>query len=169
MTRTGLTRRQALGLAGAALTAPILATPARAQAGAHIVVVGGGFGGTAAARAMRRIMPEVAVTLVTDAPTFTTCPFSNLVIGGLRDMSEIRFSYDALHNDGVTVRLDPAVALDPAGRTVTLQSGEKLSYDRAIVSPGVDFRYDALPRGRVRGRGKAASCLEGRCANDPAA
>ncbi|MXY35012.1 MAG: cytochrome C [Boseongicola sp. SB0676_bin_33] len=145
MTRTGLTRRQALGFAGAALTAPILATPARAKADARVVVIGGGFGGTAAARAMRRIMPEVAVTLVTDAPDFATCPFSNLVIGGLRDMSEIRFSYDALHNDGVEVRVDPAAALDPAGRNVTLQSGDRLPYDRAIVSPGIDFRYDALP------------------------
>jgi sulfide dehydrogenase [flavocytochrome c] flavoprotein subunit len=141
----GLTRRQALSLSGALLGAPLLASPAKAQSSANVVVIGGGFGGAAAARTLRRVAPAISVTLVVDAPVFTTCPFSNTVIGGLRELSEIQFSYDALQAEGVDVRVDPASGLDPAERKVTLQSGDTLTYDRAILSPGIDFRWDALP------------------------
>ncbi|GKY89561.1 NAD(P)/FAD-dependent oxidoreductase [Sinisalibacter aestuarii] len=144
MTRD-LTRRQAIGITGAALGSPFLAAPLYAQSSGHVVVIGGGFGGASAARTLRRVAPGISVTLLVDAAEFTTCPFSNLVIGGLRDISDIRFSYDALRSEGVDVRVDPATALDPAAREVVLQSGDRLSYDRAIVSPGIDFRWDALP------------------------
>lgn len=144
MTRE-LTRRQALGVTGAALGTSLLAAPVYAQGTAQVVVIGGGFGGASAARTLRRVAPSVNVTLVVDAETFTTCPFSNLVIGGLIDISQIRFSYDALRAEGIDVRVDPATALDTDGREVVLQSGDRLAYDRVIVSPGIDFRWDALP------------------------
>ncbi|WP_188528654.1 NAD(P)/FAD-dependent oxidoreductase [Sinisalibacter lacisalsi] len=149
-----LTRRQTLGYAGAALSAPLLSAPALAQGSAHVVVIGGGFGGASAARSLRRVAPDIRVTLVTDAPEFSTCPFSNLVIAGLREISEITFSYDALRAEGVEVRVDPAAALAPDRREVVLQSGDRLAYDRAIVSPGIDFVWDALPGGNP---GMAAS------------
>lgn len=139
------TRRQALGMTGAALGSQFLSAPGYAQGGAKVVVIGGGFGGASAARALRRIAPDITVTLIVDAEEFTTCPFSNLVIGGLLEIASIRFSYDALRSEGVDVRVDPATALDPINRQVVLQSGERLGYDRAIVSPGIDFRWDALP------------------------
>ncbi len=140
-----ISRRKVLGLSGALLGAPLLSAPVKAQGTAHVVVIGGGFGGAAAARTLRRIAPEINVTLVVDAPLFTTCPFSNTVIGGLRELSEIQFSYDALRAEGVDVRVDPAVGLDSEGRVVTLQSGDVLNYDKVIVSPGIDFRWDVLP------------------------
>jgi len=144
---TRLTRRQTLGFAGAVLSVPMLSAPALAQGSAHVVVIGGGFGGAAAARALRRIAPQIRVTLVTESAEFATCPFSNLVIAGLRELSEITFSYDALRAEGVEVWVDPAAALEPDRREVVLQSGDRLSYDRAIVSPGIDFVWGALPGG----------------------
>lgn len=143
--KSSITRRQALGFSGAAFTAPLFAAPAKAQGSASVVVIGGGFGGAAAARTLRRLAPEVSVTLITDAAEFVTCPFSNTVIGGLRELSEITFSYDAIRAEGVEVLVDAAVALDPTGQKVRLKSGDEVSFDRAIVSPGIDFRYDALP------------------------
>ncbi len=140
-----VTRRQALGLSGALLGAPLLGKPSVAQAVGRVVVVGGGFGGAAAARTLRRVAPQISVTLIVDSPVFTTCPFSNTVIGGLRELSEIQFSYDGLAAEGVDIRVDPATAIDPAGQKVALQSGDVLAYDRAILSPGIDFRFDALP------------------------
>ncbi|HSF63966.1 MAG TPA: cytochrome C, partial [Paracoccaceae bacterium] len=97
--RPGPTRRDVL--AGAAAT--VLAAPrVRAAAGGQVVIAGGGFGGAAAARHLRRIAPEVAVTLVEPSSAFVTCPFSNAVIGGLAEMASITFGYDGLRAAGVT-------------------------------------------------------------------
>lgn len=140
-----LSRRQAFGLAGAALGTPMLAASARAQPTARVVVVGGGFGGVAAARTLRRLAPDIAVTLVVESPVFTTCPFSNTVIGGMRDLQSIQFSYDALQSTGIDIHVDKALGVETGGKRIRLASGESLTYDRAILSPGIDFRYDALP------------------------
>lgn len=140
-----VTRRQAFRMSGAILGAPLLASSARAQDRAKVVVIGGGFGGASAARALRRVAPDIGVTLLVDNEVFTTCPFSNMVIGGLRELTEIQFSYDALRADGIDVRVDPATGIDAEAKTISTRSGESLGYDRAIVSPGIDFRYDALP------------------------
>lgn len=140
-----VTRRQAFRMSGAILGAPLLASSARAQDRAKVVVIGGGFGGASAARALRRVAPDIGVTLLVDNEVFTTCPFSNMVIGGLRELKEIQFSYDALRADGIDVQVDPATGIDAEAKTISTRSGESLGYDRAIVSPGIDFRYDALP------------------------
>lgn len=136
-----LSRRTALGLFGASA----LAGPARSTGTARVVVVGGGFGGAAAARTLRRLTPAVSITLVVDAPHFVTCPFSNAVIAGMRDLSEISFSYDALRAEGIEIRIDPATQIDSVARRVVLASGDVVDYDRAIVSPGIELRYDDLP------------------------
>src|ERR1700751_1954836 len=92
------TRRAFLGAAAA-----LLATPAIAQAKPRVVVIGGGFGGAACARLLRRADPESEITLVEPNPTFTACPFSNAVIAGLRDISAQRFGYDVIRAAGITV------------------------------------------------------------------
>lgn len=140
---SGLTRRRAIGIATAGLAAPMLG--AGTAAGARVVVVGGGFGGVAAARMLRRIAPQFEISIVTGGGGFVTCPFSNLVIGGLRDMAQISFGYDALGAAGIAIHPEPAVAVDPDRREVVLGSGLRLGYDRAILSPGIDLRYDDLP------------------------
>jgi NADPH-dependent 2,4-dienoyl-CoA reductase/sulfur reductase-like enzyme len=137
-----ITRRTFLGLAVAAL-AP---RPALAQgAGPRVVVVGGGFGGASCARALRQLAPAIAVTLVEANPTFTACPFSNAVIGGLREIAAQRFTYERVAADGITVVHATATAVDAQARTVSLADGTRLPYDRLVLSPGIDFRWGALP------------------------
>jgi NADPH-dependent 2,4-dienoyl-CoA reductase/sulfur reductase-like enzyme len=124
----------------ATLAAPSIA---RAQASARVVIVGGGFGGATAARTLRRIAPAIDVTLVEANPTFTACPFSNLVLAGLRDMAAQRFGYARLSAEGVRVIHASAVGAE-AGR-LRLADGAALPYDRMILSPGIDFAWGALP------------------------
>jgi NADPH-dependent 2,4-dienoyl-CoA reductase/sulfur reductase-like enzyme len=120
--------------------------PAIAQgAGGRVVVVGGGFGGATCARFIRRIDPRIAVTLVEASPTFTACPFSNLVIIGLRELKAQEFGYDKFAADQVTVQISPATAIDSQSRNVTLGNGASLPYDRLVLSPGIDIRWDGLP------------------------
>ena len=146
MTAHRTSRRDFLKTAVAGASAAVLPLPAIAQgAGGRVVVVGGGFGGATCARFIRRIDPRIAVTLVEASPTFTACPFSNLVIVGLRDLKAQEFGYDKLAADQVTVQISPATAIDSQSRNVTLGNGASLPYDRLVLSPGIDIRWDALP------------------------
>ena len=117
---------------------------ARAQAAPRVVIVGGGFGGASAARALRSIAPSAQVTLVEPDTTFTACPFSNEVIAGLREIDAQRFTYRAIATSGVMVVPAAATAIDPVARTVTT-SGGMLPYDRLILSPGIDIIWNGLP------------------------
>ena len=146
MTAHRTSRRDFLKTAVAGASAAVLPLPAIAQgAGGRVVVVGGGFGGATCARFIRRIDPRIAVTLVEASPTFTACPFSNLVIVGLRDLKAQEFGYGKLAADQVTVQISPATAIDTQGRNVTLGNGASLPYDRLVLSPGIDIRWDGLP------------------------
>ena len=137
------TRRGFLKLAGAAgLAAPAVAS---AQGAGRVVVVGGGFGGATAARTLKRLQPGLSVTLVEPNPVYTSCPFSNSVLAGLREMPQQQFGYDAVKAAGVTVAPTSATAVDAAGRTVTLADGTKLAWDRLVLSPGIDFDWGAIP------------------------
>ena len=137
------TRRQFLKAASAAALLPM---PAIAQgAGQKVVVIGGGFAGASAARFIKKGNPQIDVTLVEANPTFTACPFSNLVIGGLRDLRAQQFGYDKVRAAGVTVVIQPATGVDAQAKSVTLANGTKLSYDRMVMAPGIDLRWDGLP------------------------
>jgi sulfide dehydrogenase [flavocytochrome c] flavoprotein subunit len=146
MTVKRTSRREFLKTAAAGASAAILPLPAIAQgAGARVVVVGGGFGGATCARFIRRIDPRISVTMVEQDRTFIACPFSNLVIVGMRELSAQQFGYDKFATDQVTVAFSPATAIDAQGRSVTLGNGTRLPYDRLVLSPGIDIRWDGLP------------------------
>jgi len=136
-------RREFLKLGLAASTA-LVPLPTFAQgAPARVVVVGGGFAGATCARALRQADPRIAVTLVEANGTFTACPFSNAVIGGLRELSAQQFTYDRVAADGIVVARAMATAVD--AQSVTLADGARLPYDRLVLAPGIDIRWDALP------------------------
>lgn len=143
-------RRSFLGAAGAAVLGSVgigAAQAARAAAPAKVVVVGGGYGGATAARYLREWSGHaIEVTLVEPNRAFISCPLSNLVIGGSRQLADLTLPYDALvRRHGVKLVRDTAVAIDPARRTVRLAGGTTLPYDRLLLSPGVDMMSDALP------------------------
>jgi NADPH-dependent 2,4-dienoyl-CoA reductase/sulfur reductase-like enzyme len=139
------TRRDILKIAMAA-SAAIFPMPAIAQqSGARVVVVGGGFGGAACARALKRANARLAVSLVESNRRYTACPMSNAAIAGLRDLKLQDFGYDRVAAAGVAMIFAAATAIDPAARLVTLADGQKLGYERLVLAPGIDFRWDALP------------------------
>ena len=136
-----LHRRQLL-LGAASLAAPAVV---RAQgAGARVVVVGGGFGGATVARYLRTWAPQVQVTLVEPADRFFTCPFSNHYLAGLRSWDSIGHGYDGLRATGVQVVHARAEDVDGQRRSLRLHTGQELRWDRLVLSPGVDMRWDAL-------------------------
>ncbi|MFZ2141148.1 MAG: NAD(P)/FAD-dependent oxidoreductase [Xanthobacteraceae bacterium] len=111
----------------------------------RVVVVGGGFAGTTCARFIRRIDPRITVTLVDGSPVFIACPLSNAVIAGLRDLQAQQFGLDKVADDGVVLARAPAIGIDAQARFVALTNNARISYDRLVLAPGIDLRWDALP------------------------
>ncbi len=140
-----VTRRDAI--LGVSASVGLLAMPhvARAQSAARVVVVGGGFGGAACARALKRLDAKVQVTLLEPNRIFTACPFSNEVIAGLRQLEAQQFGYEKIAADGIGVIAQAATKIDAAAHSVALADGTSLGYDRLVLSPGIDFNFGALP------------------------
>ncbi|MBI4755559.1 MAG: NAD(P)/FAD-dependent oxidoreductase [Betaproteobacteria bacterium] len=159
-------RRDFLRLLGAGAGAGALygcATPGGAPAvgsskelmpktGRRVVVVGGGYGGTIAAKYIRMMDKSIEVVLIERNDHFVSCPFSNLYIGGIiKDLTPLTIRYDKLvANHGVKFVQAEVTAVDPAAKTVVTSQGT-LKYDRLILSPGIDFRL-----GEVKGYDAAA-------------
>jgi NADPH-dependent 2,4-dienoyl-CoA reductase/sulfur reductase-like enzyme len=137
-------RRDAIRGALALATSLALPSIARAQTAGRVVVIGGGFGGTACARTLKRLDGKLRVTLVEPNRVFTACPFSNEVIAGLRDISAQRFGYDKIAAAGINVVAQAAAKVDPQGHRVTLADGSTLAYDRLVLAPGIEVRFDVL-------------------------
>jgi len=121
------------------------ATAGRASGG-HVVVVGGGYGGATAAKYLRMWSNgAVKVTLIERESQFISCPISNLVIGGIKDMAYITASYDNLRSKwGIDVIHDEVIGIDVDAREISLAKGGTLTYDRAVLSPGIDFLSDEI-------------------------
>jgi NADPH-dependent 2,4-dienoyl-CoA reductase/sulfur reductase-like enzyme len=143
-------RRQLLQTSLALATTPSLVLSqvwaANAPAKAQVVVIGGGYGGATAAKYVRLFSNyKIHVVLIEPQNQFISCPMSNLVIGGSKSLSDITSAYDALSGKhGVTVVRDKASAIDPQTKTVSLQNGARISYDKLVLSPGVDMVFDSI-------------------------
>ncbi len=144
-----LTRRDFLKTGGALAATGALGACAgmSGRSGPRVVVIGGGYGGATCAKYLRKWSDNaINVTLVERNEKFISCPLSNLVLGGSKELSDLTLSYDNLaKRHGVSVLRDDAVAIDPQKKTVKLASGTELGYERLVVAPGIDFVYDAIP------------------------
>ncbi|QAZ38084.1 flavocytochrome C [Methylibium sp. Pch-M] len=119
----------------------------RVPESAKVVVVGGGYGGATAAKYVRLLSDhKIDVVLIEPNDSFISCPLSNLVLEGARDLSSLATSYDGLRRQhGITVVKDYVSAVDPARKTVTLARGGSIRYDKLVLSPGVELQLDTVP------------------------
>ena len=144
--RRRVLRSGLLTVAGAAALALGGCASVGGRAAPRVVVIGGGYGGATAAKYLRMWSDRrVSVTLVDRGAEFVSCPLSNLVIGGSRQIGDITVSRDGLRKWGVDVVQAEVLGIDAAKREVRLADGRTLPYDRLIVSPGVDYLYDQVP------------------------
>ena len=141
-----LNRRAFIGT-GVAAAAVLQAPMVWSQGRARVVVVGGGAGGATVARYLAKDNNgQIDVTLVEPARHYYTCVFSNLYIGGFRELASIGHSYGKLASEyGINVVHDWAVGVDRDAKTVTLAGGAVLPYDRLVLSPGIDFVDGSVP------------------------
>ena len=130
---------KALGAAGlTAAGAGCAVSPSRS--GPRVVIVGGGYGGATAARYLDLWSGgTLDITLVEAQPAFVSCPLSNLVLGGSKEIAELTVGYQGLQKRGIRVVFDTAQGVDPVRQTVRISNQVDLSYDRVILSPGIDI------------------------------
>lgn len=145
-----LDRRSFLQLlaAGAGLAgAPMIGAAAEImpKKGRRVVVIGGGYGGSIAAKYIRMLDKSIEVVLIEKNKQFISCPFSqHLFAGYIKDLSSLTIGYDKLaKNHGINMVYDEVTAIDPAAKTVTTRAGS-IAYDKLVVSPGVDFRTEEI-------------------------
>lgn len=133
-----------LGMSGLLGWAPL--AYGRSLKQAHVVVVGGGFGGATAAKYLRLFSQGlVRVTLIEPNRQLVSCPLSNLVIGGSAELGSLSSPYGGLSTQhGVQLVHDHVQAIDAERRQVRLSNGQSMAYDRLIVSPGIDFMWDQV-------------------------
>src|SRR5262245_37960711 len=133
-----------LGSAGA-LASQTWAPFAIAQGAGKVVIVGGGAGGATVAHYVKKDAPELDVTLIETNPIYSSSFFSNLYIGGLRTLESLNHTYGGLQRLGVKVVHDTATDVDTAKKTVKTRGGRSYPYDRLVLSPGIDIKYDSVP------------------------
>jgi sulfide dehydrogenase [flavocytochrome c] flavoprotein subunit len=131
-----------LGGAGAGLAASSLLSACYKTTSAKVVIVGGGFGGSTCAKYLHRFDNSLEITLIEPSTRFITCPFSNMVINGMQTMDNISHDYMAQANRGVNVVHGRVQVIDPVGKSVTVDNGMLLQYDRLVLSPGIDFKWE---------------------------
>ena len=146
----GVTRRKFLQNAGATVGLGLLSGCAPAmrgdfmpKSGRRVVVVGGGWGGATAAKYLRLGDPSIEVVLLEPNQKFISCPFSNLVLSGVRTLDSMTFGYEGLRKHGVKTVHAMATAIEPDAQRVRVGEGY-LQYDRLIVSPGIDFLWEQI-------------------------
>jgi NADPH-dependent 2,4-dienoyl-CoA reductase/sulfur reductase-like enzyme len=146
---TRVTRREFLATSGTGLgllaagCAPAIRGDFAPKTGRRVVVIGGGWGGATAAKYVRLADPSIEVVLLEPNRRFVSCPFSNLVLSGVRTIDSLTFGYGGLRAHGVRVLHEPATAIEPDARRVRVGEGY-LQYDRLIVSPGVEFQTEQV-------------------------
>jgi len=115
-----------------------------AQKAAKVVIVGGGAGGATVAHYIKKDAPELDVTLIETNPIYSSSFFSNLYLGGLRTLESLNHTYGGLERLGVTVVHDTAADVDTSRKMVKTKGGRSYSYDRLVLSPGIDMKYDSI-------------------------
>jgi sulfide dehydrogenase [flavocytochrome c] flavoprotein subunit len=140
-------RRSFLQAIAAAGSASILSIP-QARAGvstkARVAVVGGGFGGAAAAKYIKMMDPAIEVTLIEPNRVYTACPLSNEVISGHRTLESLQTNYSGLQRRGVHVLNDSVAKVDAVKKMLTLKTGATLPYDALVMAPGIEFKWGSV-------------------------
>src|SRR6516162_8812251 len=139
------TRRKFGCFAGTSCIAALSARATRGRVRARVVVIGGGIGGATVAKYLAASAATLDVTLVEPKLRYTTCFFSNFYLAGLRSLESLTHGYETLAEQyRIKVLHDTVTTIDPVAKTVALEGGRKLNYDRAVVAPGIAFKFGAI-------------------------
>ncbi|WP_213685212.1 FAD/NAD(P)-binding oxidoreductase [Roseicyclus sp.] len=141
-------RRSFLGLLAAGGGAAALQVPqAQAQmraTHARIVIIGAGAAGTALANRLVRRLEGAQITIIDPRVEHHYQPGLSLVAAGLKPARYVVSQTSDWLPDGVSLRAERVVAVDPVAQSVTTDAGAQLDYDFLVVAPGLILDHDAI-------------------------
>lgn len=142
---TNQSRRKFVQGLGVATAGGLLSMPGLVLgASKKVVVVGGGTAGATAARYVRMADPSIDVTIIEANKDYVTCYLSNEVLSGVRNIDSLTHGFTGLKKEGINVVHDHVTGIDANAKKVNTKSGKSYSFDRCIVAPGIDFKWDTL-------------------------
>jgi len=146
MKRRGFIKAVAGSASSIALLPSLSFAAISARSKRRVIVIGGGFSGATAAKYLSMWSSDVEVVMIERNAQFISCPQSNLVLAGSRNLQDLTYDYHGLTDKyGVRTVQAEVTSIDTKQQVVGLHDGVKLSYERLIIAPGVDFIYDDLP------------------------
>jgi NAD(P)H-nitrite reductase large subunit len=112
------------------------------------LILGAGPAGVIAAETIRKHAPHDEITLVGDEPEapYSRMALPYLLIGNIGEAgTHLRHGAGHYDHQRITLKRGRAVALDAAARTVKLESGETLAYDRLLITTGSSPATPPIP------------------------
>ncbi len=123
----------------------------------QVLIIGGGSGGLMTASKMKRERSSVDVAVVEPSDKHIYQPAWTLVGANTYDYDKTIRSEASVMPKGVTWIKDKAVSFNPENNEVTLDSGDKVTYDYLILSPGIQIDLDGI-EGLKETMGKNGVC-----------
>ncbi len=114
---------------------------------ANVVVVGAGLAGLPAAYELRHFLPmQHTVTLVSSESQFTFIPGLIQVALDLKPLKHVQLDLERLcRRHGLNWLSGAVTALDPVGRTLTVEGQGSLPYDYLAIATGASLAFDLVP------------------------
>ncbi len=123
-----------------------------------VAVCGAGFAGLSVAKELKNLNPILDVIVIEQRPNFMACPFSNVWLGDVQNVSFEDLNYD--YNKAVqTYGYDflNATILDiNRDERIIITSEQKVHYDYLILATGIEYNYKKLFK---RNKAKAKEAL----------
>lgn len=115
------------------------------SAATRTVIVGAGFGGIAAARTLRELLPPPHRILVVDwRPEVSLGAGHTWVLTGRRRPEQISRRLSAITRHGLEFRCAEVVGVDPAKRVLEV-AGDRVPADALVLAPGARLTLEPLP------------------------
>ena len=109
------------------------------------MILGGGFGGLAAANELRQnLPPEVKITVIDKKDYFMMDLVKLWIINGTREFEYSKRSLKTITRKGIDFINDEIIKIDSKNKTITTRSS-KLSYDYLVIALGVELAPEQIP------------------------
>lgn len=107
----------------------------------HTVIIGGGAGGLSCAARLRRLDNSAQITVLerTDEVSIASCGLPYYISGVIAERANMQVASASMLKKvfDIDVRLSCGVTgINPQTKTVRLQDGSELSYDKLVLAPG---------------------------------